>query len=352
MNHTNKSEKKLPGVKNTGFGRVKVVPLGGVFSAAISGLSTREYYLNPEKAFKAQVWAAELIKHDAVPSFSIPDYAGWDFGGELFFPETPPCSLPHLVKRPVNMEEDVYNLQVPDILNTPATGRKLAFARISKKMGYTTSIPGGSPLGIVGSLLGGELMLRWMVKKPELIHQLLRISTDYLYKISEVFISEVGLESCTLASSFPWESNTLCSPHFFEKFSLPYVIELHEHFLKLGMKKWSIHLCGDHRKNLIIWKNSIPLPPKVLFTMGDDMNLEHAAKALGEQHAFGGNISCTLLQTGTPDQVYEKCKDIIKKVGYLPGGFVLMPACTISPLTPPANVYAMVKAAGDLTGQA
>ncbi|MDD3270248.1 MAG: uroporphyrinogen decarboxylase family protein, partial [Syntrophomonadaceae bacterium] len=52
-----------------------------------------------------------------------------------------------------------------------------------------------------------------------------------------------------------------------------------------------------------------------------------------------------LLYLGSPDEVIEGCRQIIEKMKYHPGGFILMPACSMPALAPPVNVHAMVKAA-------
>ena len=63
---------------------------------------------------------------------------------------------------------------------------------------------------------------------------------------------------------------------------------------------------------------------------------------------LGGNVRSITLQNGTPEEVYAECAAILKKMKYFPRGFVLTPECTISYLTPPANFYAMLKAAREL----
>ena len=76
-------------VEKKGLDRLPVNPSVGRQAAAVSGVSAREYYLEPEKAFQAQLWARDLYQHDAAPSYGIPDWGGWDFGGDLQFPPSP-----------------------------------------------------------------------------------------------------------------------------------------------------------------------------------------------------------------------------------------------------------------------
>lgn len=70
------------------------------------GMSARDYYLNPEKALEAGLWALALHKYGASPAYNIPDWAGWDFGGEMVFPTNPKISLPYLRRKAVNTPAD------------------------------------------------------------------------------------------------------------------------------------------------------------------------------------------------------------------------------------------------------
>ena len=60
-----------------------------------------------------------------------------------------------------------------------------------------------------------------------------------------------------------------------------------------------------------------------------------------------GNIDPAVIQTGTPVQVYELCRQAIEKGKKAPGGFILGPGCDLPVNAPPVNVYAMTKAAHD-----
>ncbi|MDI6913147.1 MAG: uroporphyrinogen decarboxylase family protein [Desulfitobacteriaceae bacterium] len=339
------SERVKALVAKKGLDRVPVNPSASIYTAGIYGMSSKEYYLEPEKALQAQLWAVELHQSDANPSYNIPDWSGWDFGGELKIPTTPRISLPHITKRAVENAKDLETLKIPDINTAPAASRILQFARLCRAKGFPVSVPGGSPFGIAESIVGTELLMRWLYKEPELVHRALRLATDYLLKIADRFVDEFGTENCSAFCTYPMESHAMISPKMFEKFSLIYVKEIHEKFISKGIKKWVIHLCGDHTQNLPFWLHEIKLAPRTIFTIGHEMDIEYTAKSIGEEHIIGGNIPTTLLQQGTPNEVFATSRELIQKMKGHPGGFILMPACAMPPLTPPTNVYAMVKAA-------
>ncbi len=330
-----------------GLDRVPVNAGASLYAAAISGMSAQDYYLNPEMAMEAGVWALELHKYDGAPSYNIPDGVGWDFGGEMVFPKSPKISLPYLSKRAVNKPEDVEGLQLPDFDQAPAGSRVMRFSRIAREKGYGVSISAGSPMGIAAGIMGIEKLMRWLIKEPQVVHRVLRLATDYLLKLADRRISEFGVENCSAFSTYPVDCHALVSSQIFEKFTLPYVQEIHTKLMAKGIKKWRVHLCGDHTKNLPYWTREILLAPRTTFHLGDENDIEFFAKALGEDHIIAGNISTTLLNIGTANQVYEACRQVIEKMKYHPGGFILMPSCALPALTPPVNVHAMIKAARD-----
>lgn len=330
-----------------GLDRIPVNAGASVYAAAISGMYARDYYLEPEKAMEAGLWALALHQYDGTPSYNIPDWSGWDFGGEMVFPASPVISLPYLSKRAVQEPGDVEKLQMPDLDRAPAISRMLRFARLTREKGFGVSIPAGSAMGIAGAVIGPERMMRWLKKEPELIHRVLRLATDFLLTIADRYIFEFGALNCAAFSTYPLECHALISHRDFANFSLPYIKEIHQKLLDKGIKKWIVHLCGDHTNNLPYWTGEIPLAPRTVFHLGHEADIEYFAGALGEDHIIGGNIHTTLLQTGSANQVYEAARQVIEKMKYHPGGFILMPDCALPALTPPVNVHAMLQAARD-----
>lgn len=61
--------------------------------------------------------------------------------------------------------QDVEGLQVPIPETAPALSRMLQFARLARNKGFAASIPGDSPMGIAGSVLGTEILFRWLHKR-------------------------------------------------------------------------------------------------------------------------------------------------------------------------------------------
>ena len=60
-----------------------------------------------------------------------------------------------------------------------------------------------------------------------------------------------------------------------------------------------------------------------------------------------GNVEPAIIQTGTPQDVYELARIVIEKGKKCPGGFALSPGCDLPPKSPPLNVWMMTKALND-----
>ncbi len=327
--------------------RIPVNPNVTLYAANISNYSSKEYYMEPEKAFKAQMCSINLHKYDATPGYAIPEWQNWDFGGELMFSETPRIRLPKVIRRPIEDIKDVKNLKIPDVDTAPSAIRSLKFAKICVENGFGFSVPSGSPFGGVQSILGTELLLKSLRKDPEVIHHLLRMVTDYMMAITKKSIDIFGVEKISTFSAYPMESHGIISSKDFEKFSIPYIKEIQDMYQEWGIKKWIVHLCGDHKENLKYWTNELKLPRRTVFTLGYEMDMRETAEVLGDEYIIGGNVRNSIIHSGKPEDVYEESRKAIEQMKYSPGGFILMPDCALTPLAPACNVQAMVKAVED-----
>ncbi len=322
--------------------RVPFISASTMYAGTISGLSSEEFFLNQQKSFDAQKLCIELHGCDGSPGFDLPGWIGWDFGSNLTFVEGAHVCIPKL-EPIIKSKTDIDKLCMPDIHNAFAFNKRLEFYKIAKKEGLSASVPAGSPLEIVGEIVDTSLLMKWFYKEPELVHELLRLTTDYLLKVADLYIDEFGVDNCCASSNYPLESNTLISPKLFEKFSLPYIVEIHDKFKEKGISSYSVHLCGDHKRNIDYFKE-LNLPARSFVSVSEKLDIEIVAKSFGDDYIIGGNVPTHVIQSGTPNEVFNVSKDIIEKMKYHPGGFVLMPSCDLPPNTPPLNLYAMLKA--------
>jgi len=328
--------------------RVPVTLSAGLYCAVITGTSFKDFYTDPKKAARAQTLAADLHGNEE------PAQGGgggglfgnnWlllELGGQVEYPDGA-FSLPSVTKRTLNTVQDVDKLVFPVFGEGPISSQRLKSIEDNVarggKVGLQISIT-----EIVGSLIGNDKMLRWYYTKPEVLHQLYRKTTDYILSVNKYNIDKFGADKCSLIGTFPLESQNVISPETFEKFGYVYTREIAKQIFAAGVPRWTLHLCGNHKSTIKLWKN-IPIASRTVISIGSEMDIKDTADFFGPEYIIAGNVSTQILQFGTPEDVYEECRTIIEKVKYHPGGFILRPACGLPPTTPPVNVQAMIRAA-------
>lgn len=329
--------------------RVPVNIMGGMYAAAVNGISLGEMLESPQLNFDSQIWMNSLFEDDSGPGYDFPGWVHYDFGGKLEFPKVPQLAFPTIrdEDRLIKTEKDIYTLELPAPGKGPAMQKYIEFGHICRKHGMGVTVKGGSFTELMAHLMGPDILLKWLIKKPEAMHVLYRKILDYTLDNVKVFIDEFGVENVSLFNTYQLDSHDVMNPKVFEEMSLPYIIELHEKVLDMGVKGWIVHLCGNHTKNLHFWKEDIPLAPRTVFTVGYEMDMKKTAKELGPDHIIAGNIKNHLIQFGSADEVYVEAGRIITEMKDSPGGFIFMPDCSLTLYAPPVNIHALVKAARD-----
>jgi uroporphyrinogen decarboxylase len=217
------------------------------------------------------------------------------------------------------------------------------FNRISREHGLPALLPGGTPTTLSAAVVGLTNFMKWLIRYPETIHALQRKVTDFLIRTAEITIKKYGADNCSVVCGVPVDSNGLLSPRMFETFSKPYIKEILKYYATAGVTKFTVHLCGDHSGNLAHWPE-MPLPPRTVFSVGNEMDLQQTAAFIGKKYIIAGNISTTLLLAGSYDDVFEDTVRCLRAGMNHPGGFILMPACELPPDTPLQNIEAVAHA--------
>jgi uroporphyrinogen decarboxylase len=318
----------------------------GWFCARNVGYPVDSVYNDPEKSFWAQVWTKEQYKYDGNPVFSYASYGAWEFGGEIKFPAGEWEQAPSITKHPVASEEDIDSLELPDIKTAGVLPMTMQFSQLQDQHNMPIIFPCGSSFTCAGNIVDLTKFCIWLVKKPTIVHRLLRIVTDHLLQVAQYWVDTFGAERTVARDILPIESNQIISPKHFKEFSLPYLKEVHEKVLGMGVKRFYTHICGEQNLNLpIITK--IPMGDGGIVSFGHEVDLNTAIKHFGDKCIIAGNVEPAVIQMGTPDQVYELSKECIKKGKSAPKGYILTAGCDIPPLAPPYNIYIMNKAVND-----
>jgi uroporphyrinogen decarboxylase len=324
--------------------RAPFIPFASGFAARIFNVDRGKFYREPEIAFAAGINLVQTYPWmNSRPSYGWADRGAWEFGGSVLWPDNNRFPSP-MTKAPVITQPDAVDTLIdPEPATAGMIPRLSRFNEISRASGFPASLPGGTPTTSAAGIVGRSNFLRWLIRYPDAVFKLQRKVTDFLLRCARETIGTYGGENCGLFCALPVEANELISDRTFETFCKPYVEELTDYYVSNGVKSMTVHLCGDHTLNLKHWKD-IPIPPRTIFSIGHEMDLEKTGQSIGSDHILAGNISNSILLMGTPDEVETEVHRCLEAGMRHPGGFILMPSCELPPDTPLENIDAVGRA--------
>jgi uroporphyrinogen decarboxylase len=316
------------------------------FCARNVGYPLATIYSNPRKSFEAQLWTQEQFGFDWGPVYGYASYGAWEFGGEVKMPQGDYEQAPAHTTFPVQSDEDIDRLELPDVRAAGCLPLAMEFSHLQAEQGTPITLIFGGNFTIAGNICPVEKLCRWMLKKPELAHRILRLATDHIVDAVRYWADTFGGEKVIAQIWEPLASNDIISPKQFQEFVLPYLRESSEKILSMRIKHIFYHICGEQNLNLPYWAQ-VPMGNPGICSVGSQIELTAAIEHLGDKAVIAGNIEPHILQTAEPPQVYELCKKAIEAGKKAPRGFMLMSGCETPPDTPSYNVYMMRKAIDD-----
>jgi uroporphyrinogen decarboxylase len=327
--------------------RVPIYPFGGGFSMLYGGRSIADLFNEPDISLAAQHKAAQDFDWVFVPDIAYAAFGGWEFGGEIKWPTDEFDQAPTIIRHAAKTPEDVISLKTPDVASAGIIPLQKKFFDLSsleslenKPWNIVVQLEG--TFTCASNIVGLDLFSRWIIKRPEVAHRLMRLAVDFELELAEYWKDIFGTESVLLWGGDPVASNQVISPKTFEKFNFPYRKEVHEKVLDMGYKTIFMHICGEQNKNLPFWAK-IPMGDPGIVSFGCEVDLEKAAEYFPNEIVVG-NLDPTIIQTATPEQVYDASRAIIEKGKKLSCGFMFAPGCELPPMAPVENVKAMTKA--------
>ena len=316
------------------------------FCARNVGYPISSIYNDPEKSMLAQIYTRNQYEYDSYPFYGYASYGGWEFGGEIKLPEREYEQAPSHGRFAVVAEPDVEKLSLPDVKKAGMLPLAMQFSRLQISHGFAPSLVVGGPFTIAGNICAVATLCRWLIKKPELVHRILRLATDHLLEVVGYWIDTFGKDRVHVQIWEPLATNQIISPKQFETYVLPYQIELHEKIITMGIASILCHICGEQNANLPFW-GRVPMGNAGIISIGKEIDIAKAIELFGKNYVIAGNIEPALLQTGTPEEIYECCRQAIEKGKRAPRGFALMQGCEVPVDTPPYNFFVMKKAVED-----
>ncbi len=331
--------------------RVPVWPFAyDAFAAINAGHTIADAYNNPSKALQAQRWCSQQYGWVSSPFLGYAAYGAWEFGGELKWPQGEYDQAPTIIRCPVQTEEDAWNLELPVVPNAGYLPLLIEFNQLAAKEKHDNEpfnilVRGGGVFGVASSISSTERFLKWTIRKPEVAHHLLRLATDHCLQVVEHWKKVFGTDRVLIRSSEATTSNQLISPKTFENFALPYLKELHGKIIAMGFDHIYVHICGEQNANLPKWAE-IPMGKPGIISIGHEIDVLTAAQYFPDDIILG-NVDPSIVQTGTPQDVYEASREVIEKGKRCPGGFIFSPGCQMPPRAPAINAWMLTKAAQD-----
>lgn len=319
------------------------------FCAKNLGYPVATIYSNAEKSFDAQMRTFEQYGIDWGPIYGYASYGTWEFGGEIEMPSGSYQQAPAHKMFPVKSECDIDDLMLPDVETAGCLPIAMEFSRLQEKHGTPISVVLGGNFTIAGNICAVEKLCRWMLKSPDAVHRILRLATDHIIAVVGRWVDAFGAEKVIPQFWEPLAANLIVSPRQFEQFVLPYLVETGEKILAMGVRHILHHICSDHNANLPFWAK-VPMGEPGLCSFGEEIDIDRAIEILGAKAVIIGNIDPSLLLTGRPEQIYERCRINIEKGKKAPQGFMLSSGCEVSPETPGYHVYLMKKALDEFGG--
>jgi uroporphyrinogen decarboxylase len=330
--------------------RVDRVPFN-LFSFAFSGVNAgiriNDFYYDMKKMCDSSI---KTIKQYHAQPFAFTGYPAigpWELGGEFKWPTGEFAQCPSATPA-VETEEEAWNLKLPDIEEFMTLGYMPRFLEVEKLLvdaGLPFSPPTYGPWTTAGNIVDIARLCKWTVKKPDLAHHVIRLATDLVIAVNKAFMKNCGPEFLVPMNSTASSANNIVSTKTFQEFIAPYDKEYHESILATGFPTIFLHICGEQNDNYPYYK-VVTMGTHDIVSVSHEVDLEYAMKFY-PGHIIFGNVEPALFQTGTPEEVYERCRITIEKGKNHKGGFILAPGCELPPFAKPLNVWMMAKACND-----
>jgi len=203
---------------------------------------------------------------------------------------------------------------------------------IRGKVGPDVPIIGGmeGPVTLASDLASIKSFMKWSLKKPELLHQVLDFAADATIAYANAMVV-AGADVISVAD--PVASPDLMSPDAFKNDLQPRLQRFSSEVNSVKV----LHICGNVTRILDYMADCGFEGLSVEEKVG---SIKKAKEVLGNRARLVGNISSPfVLLPGPIDKIKEECKKALAE-----GVDVLAPGCGIAPMTPLSNIRAMVEA--------
>jgi [methyl-Co(III) methanol-specific corrinoid protein]:coenzyme M methyltransferase len=222
-----------------------------------------------------------------------------------------------------------------DLFKRGRFGVALEAIRLARKT-YGEAVPvissGVGPFTLAGVLFGTETVLVWIMEAPEKVEAALQKTTQFIGRyIGEQYAAGAHL----VQIGEPSASGELISPEHYRQHIAPF----HRELVGGTDRPLAVHICGNITRQLhalaAVGFHGVSFDAKT--------DIQAARKHLKGKAALIGYLSTSTLLNEEPEVVKAAAQECIRQ-----GVDVLNAGCAVAPLTPIANIRAMIAAGQEM----
>ena len=316
--------------------RLPIVPDMGVTMAGFLGHTTNEYYTDADVIAETEIALFERFRHDSVSVSTTLRGMAEAMGTVLNYPYD---SITNVKEPVVKTEADIDKLEPVN----PHKDGKLpvlleALCKIRDRIGDVADIGASmtAPFTVAASVLGTETLLRWLVKKPEAVHKLMKIITAN----NREYIKALGALGFSTGFCDPVSSTSVINLKRYREFSLPYFKENVQDVINYCHGHPTIHICG---KSSELWEDVMETGIGN-FSIDNCEDLAEAKKVMGHKVMITGNVPpVDAVYLGDEALIKEAIRVCVEKAWDSPCGYILCTGCQIPKGTKTENIDAFMK---------
>jgi uroporphyrinogen decarboxylase len=311
----------------------------GTWSVREYGVSFQQLSTDPSRMARMITEMAARLQSDIVYVGSgYPNFPVAALGGTIKYREV---GTPDLVAPLARTEADLDGLDLARISSDPILSViRDAYGLVSTALGreYAVTLTAWGPFTLGARLIGEEVMMKALYKKPGLVQAAAQFAVDMLKLLYEPLLPPGPLDLILLGE--PTASGDLMSRKQFEQYVLPPLQEFIGWATARGART-ILHICGNTTDRIDLY----PRTGAHCISLDHKTDMTRAKEILHGTMCFAGNVDpVKVLLQGRVQDVENACRSLIKDVG-TQGGFILMPGCDIPPGVPEENIRAFMRVA-------
>jgi len=302
-----------------------VLPLIGAHSAVLAGINPVKAFYDGRLMARLQVKAARFYRPDGVFHYMDLTLEAEALGANVEFKGHFPAVVRHCV--PGDIEFDENDGRIKEFIS--------AIKMLSEELGDELFI--GSyvtgPLTLAMELLGSREVARWLVKKSNIVDDMLPKLSSFVSSYARALI-DAGADGVMILEP----CCALASPRVFKSI-VPFLNRIC-HAVSSRDAYPFLHICGDTTHLL----NLFPEVDASVYHVDSAVSLEGARRVLGCR-CLMGNVDTSALLTSDKESIFNAAKKCVEEAGIR--CYILSAGCEVPPRTPPENLKALITAVRD-----